>query len=232
MRINCAIVDDNCADLANITKLTTSLSSETDTIFEINTFANPKDLDFKQQYDLYILDIDMPELNGFALANTIYKKYPDSVIVFCSNHDDLVFDSFKLNAFYFVRKNFLNDDLVLALRKYIQHSFLLKAEYIYKTNDTLIKIPLINIVYFEVARNDLYIHTTTKEYHERKSLKQLKSDLHVNYFIQISQNFLVNAHYIEELSENKLIMKNSVSFDIPRRLVADVKKDYLRFLSR
>ena len=232
MNIKCAVIDDNINDLNSITELINSLSCESDISFVTESFSDPKDIDLSNGYNLYILDIDMPKINGFSLANRIYEKEPDSVIIFCSNHDDLVFDSFKLNAFYFVRKSFLKDDMIPALRKYISHFFLLNAEYLYKTNSSIIKISLKEIIYFEVSGNNLYIHTNSKEYQERKSMKQLKEDLHVDYFIQVSQNFLVNAYFIDKISNNKVIMKNSISFDVPRRSVKDVKNEYMRFLSK
>ena len=232
MIINCAIVDDDINDLNRIAKLINSLSRESDSSFDIDSCNNPENLNPSKKYDLYILDIDMPELNGFALANNIYEKDSDAVIIFCSNHDDLVFDSFKLNAFYFVRKSFLKDDLILALRKFISKKFMLNAEYIYKSNQTVIKIPLKDVIYFEISGNDLYICTSAKEYRERKSMKQLREDLHVNYFVQINQSFLVNANYIDEISGSKALLKNGLSFDIPRRSIKDVRNEYLKFLSR
>ncbi|MBQ6334253.1 MAG: response regulator transcription factor [Erysipelotrichaceae bacterium] len=232
MIINCAVVDDDINDLNRITKLINGLSRESDSSFDIDCCDNPNRLNLNKQYDLYILDIDMPEINGFLLANKIYEINPDAVIIFCSSHDDLVFDSFKLNAFYFVRKGFLKDDMVLALRKFIAKCFMLNAEYIYKTNQSIIKIPMKNIIYFEVSGNDLFICTDTKEYHERKSMKQLKEDLHINYFIQVNQNYLINANYIDEISGNKVLLKNGLSFDIPRRSIKDVRNEYLKFLSR
>lgn len=232
MIIKCAIVDDSITDLNNIIKLTNSLSCESDISFTVDSYTDPKEMTVSKGYDLYILDIDMPEINGFSLANQIYENKPNSVIIFCSSHDDLVFDSFKLNAFYFVRKSFLKDDMVLALRKFISHRFLLDAEYIHKASNSIARISIRDIIYFEVSGNSLYIRTDSKEYQERKSMKQLKEDLPVDYFIQVSQNFLINAHFIDEISNNKVIMKNGISFDIPRRSIKDVKNEYMRFLSK
>ena len=232
MKIRCAIVDDNIDDLNKITELINNLSYESNTSFEVESFSDPRKLQLIKPYDLFILDIDMPEINGFVLANKIYEKNQDSVIIFCSAHDDLVFDSFKLNAFYFVRKSFLKEDMILALKKFISRCFSLNAEYICKTSDSIIRIPLKDVIYFEVSRNDLYIHTKDKEYQDRKSLKQLKSDLGVNYFIQISQNFMVNAYYIDEISNNKVVVSGGISFDIPRRNIREVKNCFVQFLSR
>lgn len=232
MKIKCVIVDDNINDLNNISNLINSLSTNSGTSFEVETYYEAKRISMNKLYDLYILDIDMPEINGFILANKILDKNPDAVIIFCSNHDDLVFDSFKLNAFYFVRKSFLKDDMISALRKYIARAYFLNAEYTYKINDKILKIPLRKVIYFEISRNDLYIHTEGKEFKERKSMKQLKDNLNVNYFIQINQNFMVNAYYINEISNNRVVLKDGTFFDIPRRNIKEVKNKYVRFMSR
>lgn len=232
MLINCAVVDDDINDMNEIVKLINSLSHESDSSFNVDPYNSPKELSPIKNYDLYILDIDMPEINGFLLASKIYEENQNAVIIFCSCHDDLVFDSFKLNAFYFVRKSFLKDDLILALRKFITKFFLINIDYIYKSNKTVIKIPLKNVIYFEVSGNNLYICTNTKEYRERKSMKQLKEDLCVDSFVQINQNFLVNANYIEEISNNKVVLNNGLTFNVPRRSAQEVRNEYLKFLSR
>ena len=173
MPIKCVIIDDNKEELNTIESVLSTLAYGTEYSILIDSFSSFTQFDTVEKYNLYILDIDMPDISGFQIARKIYDRYPNATIVFCTNHDDLVFDSFKLNAFYFVRKSFLKDDMVLALRKFITRNFMLNAEYIYKSNQSVIKIPMKNIIYFEVSGNDLYICTDTKENHERKSMKNM-----------------------------------------------------------
>lgn len=232
MKIKCVIIDDNLDDLKNVANLVNNLSIETENIFEIYSYSNSNLLQENYNNDLYILDIDMPGLNGFQLANSIYKNNKDASIIFCSNHEDLVFDSFKLNAFYFVRKSFLKDDLILALRKYLSKIYSLNKDYILVTNNRVVPIPLKQIIYFEVSKNDLFIHTKSKEFRERKSMKKLKKDLSSMFFIQINQNFLVNANEIKEIYGNSVILTNGLSFQIPKHLIREVKTEYLKILAR
>ena len=128
MIIQCALVDDSLNDIQIIKNTVFYLCYGTDIIIQITSFQSSSDTEILNSFDMYILDIDMPDMNGFDLANKIYEKYPNAVIIFCTMHDNLVYDSFRLNAFYFVRKNNLEEDLSYSLKKYIAAN----TRYIYR----------------------------------------------------------------------------------------------------
>ena len=223
MKIKCVIVDDSQTDLIRIKHVLTSTVSSTQLHFDIQCFDTPSDNHILQQTDLYILDIDMPGMNGFQLANRIYETNPKATIVF---------DSFKLNAFYFIRKSFLEEDLFSALRKYVRQFSNDKAEFVINDSEQIKAIPIQTIVYFEVSHNDLYIHTLDKEYHLRKSMKQLLDEFHHDSFIQIDQNFLINCSFVQEMKGNTIILLTGHAFTVPRRNIKQVKNQYISYLSR
>ena len=231
MKIRCAVVDDDPKDLQNITKAITRLSGETSHSVEVFSYLRASEVP-DRLFDLYVLDIDLPGETGFQLANHLYERFGNVPVIFCTNHDDLVFDSFKLNAFYFVRKSFLKEDLSLALQKYMQIYFSENSHYTVKTIDRVSSIPHSDILYFEVYRNTLYTYTKERKYQERKTMKQLLEELPDNQYIQISQSYVVNASQIKEISGNILRLSNGHQIDIPRRNMRRVKEEYILFLSR
>lgn len=102
MIIRTILVDDNEQDL-NILKL--KFNSIKEPIYEVTCFNNPQDENiFKIPADLYVFDIDMPKVTGFELAKKINELSNTASVIFCSQHDDLVFESFRLNFNYFIRK--------------------------------------------------------------------------------------------------------------------------------
>jgi DNA-binding LytR/AlgR family response regulator len=180
---------------------------------------------------VYILDIDMPDLNGFELANKIYEKYPKAVIIFCTMHDNLVYDSFRLNAFYFVRKSNLEEDLSYSLKKYI--SLRTNDTYIARTPAGIEKIPFDRIIYFEVVHNDMYIHLLdNSEIRERKSMQKLADELSSSGFVLIGKSFLVNMKHIQKINDCKAYLSNGQNIDIPKAQFSSVYKAYLIHLSR
>lgn len=55
--------------------------------------------------DLIFLDIDMPKLNGFELSKEIKLLFPKCIVVFCTNHNELVYESFEYEPFWFLCKD-------------------------------------------------------------------------------------------------------------------------------
>lgn len=64
----------------------------------------------KIKIDAFFLDIDMPEINGFQIAKNIRTLYPNCIIVFCSNHNELVYESFEYEPFGFCVNQIMRGD--------------------------------------------------------------------------------------------------------------------------
>jgi CheY-like chemotaxis protein len=83
-------------------------------------------LDIMAQYDigLFILDIDMPEMDGFELARRIRgdKKYKDTPIIFLTGNSsrDRIVRAIKLDISDFIVKPAYNETLLVKVRKYLE----------------------------------------------------------------------------------------------------------------
>lgn len=230
VQVKCAVIDDSMYDLETIKCFFDGISGEETISFIVDYVNSPLLLNLSLAYDLYILDIDMPEKSGFELANEVYACYPDAHIVFFTNHEHLVFDTFKLNAFYFVRKPELNKDLRDALQKYIKNLMISRLFYSYKGANGAIDIPYGKILYFEVLKNDLYVNTVNGVYQERKSMIVLLQEIEEGLFIPASRNYLVNPHFISEIINRNVILTDGQKIELPRRRVREVMDMYARFL--
>ena len=230
MNISCALVDDNINDIQTIQNIIFKISFGTDTSIITNTFQNSNDPNILQEYDLYIFDIDMPSLSGFDLAYMIYQKYPNATIIVCTMHDNLVFESFKLNAFYFVRKTNLVEDLQYSIKKYLS-SFNRKDIYIARTTCGLVKIKVSSIIYFEVVHNNIYIHCASSETKERKSLQKVFSEMKDYGFIQVGKSFIINLAHITNVNNYKLTLSNNQIITIPKSQFKIVREKFLSYYS-
>ncbi len=170
----------------------------------------------------------MPGTSGFELTNQIYQHFPDAAIIYCTAYNHFVFDSYKLNAFYFVRKSFLQSDFYDALTKYLSSLAYQTNNYYIRSSSTAEKLPIDQILYFEVAHNDLYIHLLNgEERRERKPLKTVSMELPSGGFIRISQTFLVNKAYVVKIENNQAHLINGQKIDIPRVNIHRVLKEFL-----
>lgn len=96
--------------------------------FEVNTFNDPKEAlsNYKPgYYDLVILDIKMPTMDGFELYHEIKKKDANAKVCFLTA-SELYYEEFRkkeysaLDKGLFIRKPIDNDELVNEIQKIIE----------------------------------------------------------------------------------------------------------------
>ncbi len=56
-------------------------------------------------YDIIFLDIEMPGMDGISVCRRIKEIAPDALVVFISNKESLVFQTFEVQPFRFIRKS-------------------------------------------------------------------------------------------------------------------------------
>ena len=226
MRIHATVIDDDAYDLKRITNELDKISMESEYLFQTNGCTDPDQItDF--QSDWFIVDIDLNGKSGFDAADRICRENPAAKIIFCTSHDDLVFQSFGTNVFYFVRKDKLHSDLIDCIKKYVRSQ---ENMYLYKNADVTTGIDWNRIVYFEVAGKDLYIHLSNgSELKERKSLKQVISELPENLFLQPSSSYLVNCAFIAAVKDKSIALKDGSELPVVKDRRKEVMQGYLRY---
>ena len=226
MRIRTTVIDDDAYDLKRITNELERISLESEYLFQTSSYTDP-DLVKDFQSDWFIVDIDLNGKSGFDAAGRISRENPAAKIIFCTSHDDLVFQSFGTNVFYFVRKDKLHSDLIDCIKKYVRTQ---ENWYLYKNADATTGIDWNRIVYFEVAGKDLYIHLSNgSELKERKTLKQVISELPENLFLQPSSSYLVNCAFITAVKDKSIVLKDSSEIPIVKERRREVMQSYLRY---
>lgn len=86
----------------------------------VKAFNNPKLLLSaipKLEFDLCILDIEMPEMNGLQIANLLNGK----PVIFATAYKEYAAEAFDLNAIDYIRKPIKLERLQQAVRKAINH---------------------------------------------------------------------------------------------------------------
>lgn len=204
----------------------------------IYVYTNPKffqsELSF-ESYDLIFMDIDMPKITGIQIASDLRSIGVDTTLVFVSNHDHFVFESFKYSPYRFIRKNNLLDDtkemistFCEILKKRPSH-ILLDLE---SKKDSIEKVA--DILYFYSIRHDIFFCNTHKDSirlaMHTYTMEQLEDKFKDRGFIRIHRSYLLNFKYILRLQNDVVHLKDGNNLPLSRGRSDTVKKEYQRLL--
>jgi DNA-binding NtrC family response regulator len=82
----------------------------------------------EQNVDVALIDIKMPEMDGFTLLQGIKAKYPDLTVIMMTAYGsiDSAVEAIKNGAYDFITKPFDHETLLLSLKKGLERSALLR----------------------------------------------------------------------------------------------------------
>ena len=119
--IKIALCDDDSPFVCKITGLIQSLLQNSTDSPVITTYINPTALmdaiSDGERYDVYILDVEMPEQNGLEVAKHILQFQPNAALLFLSSHLNYATEGYKVQALRYVPKLDLENALPEALEQ-------------------------------------------------------------------------------------------------------------------
>lgn len=149
--IRIAILDDEKADLEKEEQITRQYFYNRQAESEIATYQSVEWFLLgltEEQFDIYILDAEMPVKNGIEVAKEIRKLYPEPVIIYVTNHLNYAVEAYEVNTYRYIAKDTMEKGLNAAYETLLP-ILLAKEEryYIVKKRSELEKIAYSDIFY-------------------------------------------------------------------------------------
>lgn len=209
MRLNCVVVDDSTIQRLIITKLVTNnlglkLLADFSNAIEAKNFISNNDV------DLVLLDVEMPDLNGFDLLDGLKNK---PKIIFISSKAEYALKAFDYEAADYLKKPIEIDRFNIAIKKVVDLSEMNKnsvdetGDFIYvKTNLKKIKVYLSKIKWIEAFGDYLKVITEEESMLVLSTMKSFENELPKNQFVRVHKSYIVNI--------NKIVKYDSKSLEI------------------
>lgn len=230
---NVSICDDRKYDIDKIKNALGMFSKRKHVELSISEFSNPEMLMYEIEdgkiADIFILDVEMPNMDGFELADKIREHTETSIIIFLTSHDEMASMGYKSKALRYVIKLNLERDIEEALDSAI-------AE-ISNVNDKTITLHHYND-YWRIAYKDIICVTrisrqlviTTRllgDITDNRGIKEFFDMLSDNRFLFVDRSCFVNIDYISQIKGYSLKLTDGQILPISRRSLQNVKQTLL-----
>ena len=227
--------DDDCRFLDSFSKVVEEEFYKAKIVVDVKLCNNACELfdslDDKS-VDIIFLDIDMPEISGFDVATKLRASGSTAIIIFVSSFDNLVFNSFPYQPFWFLRKTALfQQELAEMISRLIVQIQLNARSLAIKVNGASIVLLLSEIYYIESDKHYLVLHTKKGEFRYKGNIGDLSEELASFYFVRCHVGYLVNCRYIGSITKKELSLTTNVMIPISRnrfQFTQDLLTAYLR----
>lgn len=215
--IKIAICDDEIFICKKLNQKIIEQSETFQETFQIVFFTSAVELlKSSSDYDILLLDIQMPEVNGIDLAKNLRKSGNQCAIIFITILKENVFDAFEVEAIDYICKPI--DDLRLknALSRAIKHiKRKRKACLFIQTMNWCKSVPFHTIYYCEIINRKIYLHTQNGIVEYYGKLKEVEKQLDYR-FIKCHRSYLINLDFLSEYTNGQIILENGEQIPVSR----------------
>jgi len=183
-------------------------------------------------FDLYLLDIVMPGMDGVTLARHLRKRFPSVPILFFTTSSDFAVEAFALGAAHYVVKPFSREQFVAAIdRALALASKSTASSIVLKTADGYLSVPIDEIIFSETYGHYQLVRLRNgKELVERMSGQLLWQRLEPSErFVRAGLRFIFNLAHITCVGKNEVTLTGGRTVSVPRRTMPDLKAAYLSY---
>lgn len=229
-----AICDDEESQLHTLTSLLkTYLHSRPELGGHMETFQSGRALlermEASPRFDLYLLDILMPELSGIDIGRRLRALEADGEIIYLTNSNDFAADSYDVRAFFYLLKPVDSERLFPVLDQVVEKLQRRQSSAIVvNTGDGPRRILLDQIRYLErVGRFVRYFCTdgTVDSQTIRVPFREVAAPLLKDRrFCLCGASFVINFQHVTGVTGRVALLDNGQSVELPRTAATEFKK--------
>jgi two-component system response regulator AlgR len=190
--------------------------------------------------NLAFVDVQMPGMNGVALAQRLRQRHPDLAIVFVTAFENYAIDAFDVEAVDYLTKPVRAERLAQALERVARWLASRDADVgqddahlLVRDRGALVRVPLASVTYFKAEMKYTTVKTIDREFVIDTPLAELESH-YPERFVRVHRNALVSIAAImavlrgpadDEGGEGWVVQLRGVSEMLPisRRQLAEVR---------
>ncbi len=235
-----AVCDDDAAELERAAALLEDYQQARPSLpINLSRFKDGRSvLDALEQgkdFDLYLLDVLMPGLNGIEVGKAIRRMGRDGAIIYLTTSPDYAVDSYLTQAFFYLLKPVEQEQLfdvldraVAALRKRKNEATIVN------TPSGMRSIPLNDILYVERVDRFMRYYLASGETVDSRTIRGSFRDamaalLTDSRFFLCGASFVLGLHHVKSVEKSEVLLDSGGWVSVSQSAFADLKRAWMNY---
>ncbi|MDR0885527.1 MAG: LytTR family DNA-binding domain-containing protein [Clostridiales Family XIII bacterium] len=207
--IRIAIVEDEAAYRETLVNYIHRYKQESGELIEVKTFKDGFEIleGYKHEYEIILLDVQMPFVDGMLTAKEIRTMDTDVVLIFITNMAQYAIHGYAVDAMDYVLKPISYfafsqrlERAISRMKKRTEHNISINVK------GGSRQLNLSDIFYIESQNHNLIYHTSQGDFISSGALKNIEAELQSMYFERGNSGYLINLRHVDALQDGCAIV--------------------------
>lgn len=214
-----AIVEDEVSFATQLQEYLKQYEEENDVRFKVSVFGDGAEIleDYQPLYDIILLDIEMPKVNGMKAAEEIRAQDAGVTLMFITNMANYAIRGYEVGALDFVMKPINYYTFSMKMTRVLKRTKQKAQQDILLTlPDGVKKLNVQQIYYVEVQNRMLYYHTDEGVFVMRGTMQSVEQLLAPYAFAKCNHWYIVNLKHVSEVKKSTAVVAGN-ELEVSRR---------------
>ena len=237
IHLKIAICDDDSRCLEHVLDLIHDYDEECkDHTLEPVRFFSPEELLKATKnsvfYDIYLLDIMMPHINGIQLGEALRTAGVEGKIIYLTSSKEYALDSFRVRAFHYLIKPVEKAPFFQVLDEAL-HSVRIKKDkgMILKTKEGTSRLTFDSILYAKLSKRSIIYYLTNGKTLESNTLRGTFADsvselLEDKRFVLCGVSTVINLHHVTAVQNETVVFLDTEQIYFNKKLCRELRGNW------
>lgn len=214
-----AIVEDEEQSRRALCEYVERYGAEEGLELKLSLFSDAESLidGYSADYDIILLDIELPGINGMEAAEKIRESDERTVLMFVTNMAGFAIRGYSVGALDFVMKPVSYFSFRLRFHRAADRALQRRGEeLLLETSEGMERVALESIYYIEVQNRMLHFHTDRGEIVLRGTMQSISERLSGCHFAKCNHWYLVNLRHVQSVRKDSALVAER-ELEISRR---------------
>lgn len=207
--VRIALVEDNANCQQELTEYLNRFAQECGEHIAISTFSDGAEMveGYTANYDIILMDIAMPFMDGMTAAEAIRRVDDEVVIIFLTNMPQYAMKGYSVGALDYVLKPVSYFAFSQRIQRALKRMERRAQRYIsipFKGGMRKLAVP--QIAYVEVQNHDLTYHVGEEILSAKGTLSEAEALLGSESFFRCNKCYLVNLEYVDRVDNTSILI--------------------------